>query len=299
MSDVASWRAIIAAAAGDRDSGSWAIARRAAGGLSLAAAQGEAALREAIGQLLAGQPAMAALWNLANAVAWAWAESDGAAERRVEAVEQAARDYVARGDEAAGAISAQAAALLRAHGARRVVTLSWSSVVAGALSAWGGPALVLESRPRCEGRSLARALAAQGAGVTLAVDAAARVLLEHGDTILLGADAISPSGISNKIGSWMLAAGARDCRLPVYILAGSEKWWPWPLPEAAGEAQRDEREVLPEPVPGVAVRNPYFETVPFSLVTAVVTPEGPCAPRRVRARLARWRIHPWLRQIAG
>src|SRR5581483_5923898 len=125
------------------------------------------------------------------------------------------------------------------------------------------------------------------------------VLLEHGDTILLGADAISPSGISNKIGSWMLAAGARDCRLPVYILAGSEKWWPWPLPEAAGEAQRDEREVLPEPVPGVAVRNPYFETVPFSLVTAVLTPEGPCAPRRVRARLAQWRIHPWLRQIAG
>jgi len=299
VSDVPSWREVIAAVAGDRDSGSWAIARRAANGVSLAAAEGEAALREATRQLLAGQPAMAALWNLANAVAWAWTETPVAGERRVEAVMRAVRDYVARGDEAAGAISAQAAALLRAGGAARAVTISNSSVVASALAAWGGPVLVLESRPRCEGRTLARLLAAQGVAVALAVDAAARVLLERGDAILLGADAVCVQGISNKIGSWTLAAAARDRRLPVYALAGSEKWWPQPLAEPAGtgEAQRDPREVLPEPLPGVAVRNPYFETVPFALVTAVVTSEGPCSPRAVRARLARWRIHPWLRQL--
>jgi hypothetical protein len=85
------WREIIAGTAGDRDSGSRAITRRAAEGLALAAGEGEAALRRAIDQLLQGQPSMAALRNLADDVAWA-AQAAGR-----EAAARVARAFVARG----------------------------------------------------------------------------------------------------------------------------------------------------------------------------------------------------------
>ena len=66
--------------------------------------------------------------------------------------------------------------------------------------------------------------------MTLAVAAAARVVLADGDVVLLGADSVTPQGISNKSGSWALAAAAHERRLPVYALASVEKWWPEPLP---------------------------------------------------------------------
>ncbi|MGH2355094.1 MAG: hypothetical protein ACRDJN_26085 [Chloroflexota bacterium] len=284
------WRARIAGAAAERDAGSWAVARRAAEGLALAAGQGEAALRTAIEQLLQGQPSMAALRNLANAVAWATDSGDP------RAAAAAAHDFVERGDTATRAIAEHAAALLHGHEARRAVTISASAAVEAALAVWRGPALVLESRPRLEGRALARRLAETGIATELAVDAATRPLLAPGDVVLLGADSVTPEGVTNKIGSAALAAAARERRLPVYALAGTEKWWPQALPEA-DEAARDPREVLPEPIPSIRVRNPYFEMVPFAQLTAVVTPDGPWPPRRVRAALTRWHVHPRLRQV--
>jgi translation initiation factor 2B subunit (eIF-2B alpha/beta/delta family) len=101
--------------------------------------------------------------------------------------------------------------------------------------------------------------------------------------------------VSNKVGSWSLAAAAHQRRLPVYALAGREKWWPAPLPDT-GEAQRDASEVLPEPVERLEVRNPYFEIVPFGLLRGVVTPEVVASARQVRAVLAHWPIHPWLQR---
>jgi hypothetical protein len=62
------------------------------------------------------------------------------------------------------------------------------------------------------------------------------------------------------------------------------------------EASRDVREVLPGPIPGVRARDPYFEVVPFDLVAAIVTQDGPRSSEHVRAALARWRVHPWLRE---
>lgn len=277
------WQMIIAALAADRESGSWAITRRAAAALGLAAAEGATALRAAIRALLAAQPAMAALWNLANVAAWA------AAERQDPAA--AARGFVAAGDAGLAAIAEHATDRLRA--ARRAVTISAGATVEAALRAWAGPVLVLESRPRGEGRALAGRLAGAGQPVVLAVDAAGRALLEPGDVILLGADSVTPAGVTNKIGSWLLAAGARERGLACYALAGQEKWWPAPLSEG-GEADHDPREVLAELLPGVQIRNPYFELVPPALLTAIVTAGGPRSPEQVAAALGQWRVHPWL-----
>jgi translation initiation factor 2B subunit (eIF-2B alpha/beta/delta family) len=289
MMSPASWQALISAAVDDRDSGSWAVTRKAAAGLAAAGAEGEPALREAIRRLLEGQPCMAALRNLANAAARAAEAGDTAV---------AVPAFLDRGEASLRATAAQATALLAEHQARRAVTISASGAVELALAGWRGPALIFESRPRNEGRALASRLAAAGLPVTLAVDAAARASLTPGDVVLLGADGVTPEGLRNKIGSWALAAAAHDRHLPVYVLAGPEKWWPEPLPDTGRHAARDPREVICQPIPGVQVDNPTFELVPFSLLTDILTPDGPRRWREVRAALSRWRIHPWLHALA-
>jgi translation initiation factor 2B subunit (eIF-2B alpha/beta/delta family) len=277
------WRTSLAAVSADHDAGSWAITRRAAPALAQAAIAGPAVLRAAIDQLLAGQPSMAAPRNLANTAAWAVEQdADPAA---------AIQSFIARGKASMPALARQTTTLLGP--AHRAVTLSASAAVERALLAWRGPVLVLESRPRGEGRALAGRLAAAGLPVSLAVDAAGRALLEAGDVVLLGADSVTPAGVSNKVGSWLLAAGAAECGLACYALAGREKWWPTPLPDA-GEAARDPREVLAEPVAGLTVRNPYFEPVALERLTAIVTADGPLAPATVLAALDTWSVHPWL-----
>jgi hypothetical protein len=57
--------------------------------------------------------------------------------------------------------------------------------------------------------------------------------------------------------------------------------------------------VLPEPIEGLRVRNPYFEIVPLGLLRGVVTSEAVASTRQVRAALAHWRIHPWLQSGAA
>ncbi len=128
------WQATIARASADRDSGSWSITTLSAEGLAAAAVEGEPALRAAIALLLAGQPSMAALRNLANTTAWAWTGAPrgagGAGHARAEggaaAAARAARAFVERGDAAARAAAACAADVLRQEQARRAVTISAS-----------------------------------------------------------------------------------------------------------------------------------------------------------------------------
>src|ERR671932_1797105 len=112
LHSASNWRTLVGDAAQDRDSGSWAIAKRAAVALALAAAEGDATLREAIRQLLAGQPSLAAVHNLANVVAWAASGGCDVAAHEAQA-------FVERGNAGARAMAAQAIALLDQHGARR------------------------------------------------------------------------------------------------------------------------------------------------------------------------------------
>jgi translation initiation factor eIF-2B subunit delta len=275
------WRTTLTAVSADRDAGSWAITWRAAPALAQAATEGPAVLREAIGDLLSGQPSMAAPRNLTNTAAWA-------VERGADPV-AAIWSFIEQGEVANQVIARQAAALLGP--ARRAVTVSASAAVEQALRSWRGPVLVLESRPRCEGRALAGRLAAAGLPVSLAVDAAGRTLLAAGDVVLLGADSVTPAGVSNKIGSWLLAAGAAERGLACYGLAGREKWWPAPLPDA-GEVERDPREVLAAPIAGLTVHDPYFELVSWDRLTAIVAAEGPLSAATVLATLTDWPVHP-------
>lgn len=256
----------------DSTSGATAIVLRAADLVLAAVPAGDAV--EVAAACARAQPSMAGLHALAGLV------------RGPGSHEEAVGRFRERVRRAPAAIARHASELLllgieRTSGvnpALRLVTCSSSAAVEAAVRSAARDAAVTlccaESRPRLEGRELARRLAADGVGVELFSDAAIAAALDDADAVLVGADAVGPGFLINKVGTAGLCAMASVRGVPVYVLAGREKV----LSDAdAGKVQLAEAgadEVWPEAPRAVRVRNPYFERVPAALVSMLITDTG-------------------------
>lgn len=206
-----------------------------------------------------------------------------------------------------------------------VLTLSSSSTISSCLLE-AAAALdvildlrILESRPLCEGVTLAsKILASDGARsrarVTIFSDASAALAAEGIDLMLLGADHISPAGnVRNKTGSLpaVLSTHHVSPGAKVVVLSEVEKV---AIPDTASEhvaEDNDPSELMvgwtgPAAVKGanaiegwrrkaagegpqgspppVRVRNIYFEWVPAPLISAYVTDEGVWSAADVKRR---------------
>jgi translation initiation factor 2B subunit (eIF-2B alpha/beta/delta family) len=139
-----------------------------------------------------------------------------------------------------------------------------------------------------EGVRMARALAGHDIAVEVIVDAAAAVFIHGFYTLLIGADAISAEGVVNKVGTLGLALAARAQGIPVYCLAGSEKFLtsgaPFALVERAGD------ELLP-PAPNLRGFNLYFDQTPLELITRYFTEDGVLTASELRDRLHQSTFH--------
>lgn len=255
-------------------------------------------------RIAAAQPSMASLLNLCNDVLHA---VDGA-------------DSVVIHEQPRAATSAERAAnaALRftaflAHHTRRIANEALPYIRSGALflthshSSTVYAALLraheahkrfsvvcMEARPQCDGVQMARRLAAAGIAVEVIADAAAAVFIDGFYTVLVGADAVTPDGIVNKVGTLGLALAAKQLGVPVYAFAGTEKF----LPQGAAFAivERDPAEIVPaEPL--MTGYNLYFDQTPLEYVTKVFTEDGPLNADGVRARLAARSLHPGLRGV--
>jgi translation initiation factor 2B subunit (eIF-2B alpha/beta/delta family) len=89
------------------------------------------------------------------------------------------------------------------------------------------------------------------------------------DAVLLGADAVTPRGIINKVGSRLLALAARAERVPCYVVADGSKL----APAASG---------FPLPLLGPGA---LFEYVEWSLISRLITERG---------GLSSWLVERWL-----
>ena len=158
------------------------------------------------------------------------------------------------------------------------MTISSSSSVAVALTAIRAtrPLHVScsEGRPALEGRRLAADLAGLGVPVTFFADAAIAHALSDADAVLVGADAIAASSFLNKSGTRMLAAAASQQGVPVYVVASRDKFVGRELAARLVIRSGAPGEVWDAAPPGVAVQNPYFESTPLDLVTAVISDMG-------------------------
>ncbi len=133
-----------------------------------------------------------------------------------------------------------------------------------------------ETRPLYQGRKTARELSKNHIKVTLFVDSAMGVALSKEmntkkvNAVFLGADAITPKGIINKIGSETIAILAKQNKIPVYIIADSWKYTKEKLPIE----QRKINEVWDKAPKHIKIKNPSFEFVPKKYITGIITEKG-------------------------
>ncbi|MHB1160248.1 MAG: translation initiation factor eIF-2B [Chloroflexota bacterium] len=225
------------------------------------------------------RPSMASLANGVGSVLAAWLEAGGAhnvGAARAAAAEEAQR-WAARQDSSVSIIADHTAEVVTGA----VITLGHSSTVLHALiQCWSrgviSGVIVAESRPLCEGRKMAAALSARGIPTTLITDAEIGLFAMEAGAAVVGAGMIRPNGaLVNRTGTLLLALAARRCRVPFYTLAEVHKIAP---AEGRGRQlpleERDAGELLPEPIPGVAVRNVTFDITPAHYLTGYITERG-------------------------
>lgn len=136
--------------------------------------------------------------------------------------------------------------------------------------------IVLEGRPRYEGREVARELSTGSASITLITDAQADIFLPQCHTVVVGADSILANGdILNKAGTALLAWAAYGHRIPFYVLCETLKISPhsW-SGDLSQLEEKESTEVLEQPIPGVSIRNFYFDRTLSRLITGVITEQG-------------------------
>jgi translation initiation factor 2B subunit (eIF-2B alpha/beta/delta family) len=299
--DVHEWQPIDAAireVAIDNLSGAAEILRRAASIFQILAAKSAHAapgipqpdrglIPEVCARLLKAQPGMAPLENLVRAVRSA--ESRAADDRQaIELSAAAAQDYSAWAARAACDAATHAAGLI-SEGST-VLTHSRSSTVASALEMALGAGrrfsvIATESRPAMEGRILAEHLSRSSIPVTIIADAAAAVVMEKVNLVLVGADRIARDCLVNKIGTHMIALAAGELSIPIYAISDTSKFTSRVETNTVLGENRDGGELWPDAPAGVSLLNRYFERIPLKLITGVVTEDGSLTAEKLTARL--------------
>jgi len=151
-----------------------------------------------------------------------------------------------------------------------------------------------ESRPKNEGTQLAQSLAKENSHIYLMTDATLFSKINDIKAVLMGADAITQEGISNKIGSYPLAILCQHHNIDIYCLTTSYKLLPsdYKLPD---ENQKKASDLITERTENINVINYYFDTTPLSLVTGIITEQGYFKPNEIIRQIKTKSIHPFLK----
>lgn len=248
------WRGIHEAAS-DGESGASEIVRRAAEAL---AALPPHDVEEAVLTLTRAQPSMAPLWRLGS-------ETLGSTDHAA-----AARNFAMRVATERDGIARQAAAIL----SDLVLVHSFSSTVIAAVATAGARAICTRSEPGGEGAHTAERLTEVGVDARVVDDAVALLSVDEVGAVVVGADAVGPGGVVNKVGTRTLAEEARRHSTPCYSLAGGSKLLAVDLPA---------------PLP--------FQRTPVDLFTSVITEEGPLSPDEVVRRVNEHPVHALLAEL--
>lgn len=236
------------------------------------------ALHSAGRELAQARPAMAALSSAVGRILTV----QGSAESVARQASRLLEEY----DSATEHIAMYAQPLL--HGT--LLTCSISGTVLDVLVACHETikdVIVLEGRPRYEGREMARELSRHNIPVTLITDAQAAIFLSQCSAVVVGADSILANGdVLNKAGTALLGWAARGQQVPFYVLCETLKISPrtWSNDLSMLE-EKEPEEVLEQPIAGVTVRNFYFDCTPHELITKVITERG-ALERQVIAEFA-------------
>ena len=138
-----------------------------------------------------------------------------------------------------------------------------------------------ESRPMNEGVQLAKQLGKKGIKVKLIVDAAVYSFLPDADLILIGADAVSYSGLVNKIGTHGLATAAKQYNKTLYALCSTNKILPKEYTININY-QKNPKEIISQPLTNITPINYYFDITPLEYITGIITEKGILSPLEIK-----------------
>jgi ribose 1,5-bisphosphate isomerase len=207
--------------------------------------------------------------------------AQGASEGELRAsLLKACDDFISWADSALEKVSQFGAELI--SDGDRVFTYSMSSTVwrvfkrakaqGKNFSVW-----VTESRPSDEGFWTVREMDEAGIPVAVSIDGAIGELVPQCDSVFIGADAISSTGIALcKSGSYPTALVAHSHGVPFYIAADTLKFDPLSLVGMPFRPHAFERDsLLDEDYPDrVEVVGHYFDQTPPNIITAIITEIG-------------------------
>ena len=258
------------------------------------------ALEALVDALLTAQPSMAPCINLAHQ-ALAACPAGLAPSTARQQLQQALTAFRQHARQSTAALCRQTLAILPPQAT--VLTYSNSSTVVSALRyahkhGHIRRVLLSESRPAYDGRLQAMALLEHGIEVEYGIDMALFDRLPDAQVVLVGADAVFPHGLVNKLGTHPLAQIARFHHMPIFSLCTSSKFLPTAAAPLVRFVEHPTQEVWPNAPPDVHIRNRYFDTTPLPLFSGIISEHGVYAPMALGAHLQQRELAPALLRLA-
>lgn len=157
-----------------------------------------------------------------------------------------------------------------------VLTLSYSGTVVNVLKTAAKKkdikVTVAESFPLGEGRRTADILSKAGIEVTLIADSMVFAEARDSDLCLVGADAITPQALINKVGTYAITLASVQAGIPAYVASSTLKVASELRPEWIVENRMNGK---------LSERTQIFEPVPLELFAEVFTEMGATRPGRL------------------
>jgi translation initiation factor 2B subunit (eIF-2B alpha/beta/delta family) len=243
--------------------------------------------------LVKAHPAMAPIFHLANDVLLATRDAKSASDVMRQA-DEALTKFETRLCESASRIADHVYDLIPAG--ELVFAYSFSSTVVSSLLHARSQrkffrAVCSEARPSHEGRKLAAMLASNGMEVIHTFDSAMGLILPQCRVAFMGCDCVGRPGIVNKVGSWLLALACRELGIPLYALAGTEKFVSDDRCFEFEDYERPGFEVWAEAPSGVRILNKQYELIPFSWLAGLVTEHGILQEKDIEKYVSKLETH--------
>jgi translation initiation factor eIF-2B subunit delta len=163
----------------------------------------------------------------------------------------------------------------------RIMTISYSSTVLACLSSLYGRSeievTVPVSLPMGEGRQMAKVLSDRGVSVEIIQDSMIFSLMEEMDCAIVGADAITPVGLVNKVGTFSMVAAANHFGVSAYGLCDWMKVSP--------VVMLDPVETQMTVGTNLSMREQVFEQTPLDMFTGMITDRGILTPSEIHNKM--------------
>jgi len=259
------------------------------------------ALKNLIGAVVTAQPSMAVIINLAQQALQACPDDLPLAtvRQQLQQTLSAFRRDVRRSTEA---LCQQALTIFPPQAT--VLTYSNSATVIAALRYAHDRGrvrrvLLSESRPAYDGRPQTLALLEYGMEVEYGIDMVLFERLLEADMVVVGADAVFPDYLVNKLGTHALAQLAHLQGIPCFSLCAANKFLPTAATALLSIVNHPGHEVWPDAPNGLAIHNRYFDTTPLALLSGIVSDQGVYTPSALGLLLQRRELSPMLLRLAS